>query len=152
MYCYFADHRTPCANASSSGCRAGRLDSSSPQAYADIDVEAFIQTRSAPDGERAFFAIEVRGEYVGYAGLMNLKNSNSVFELGVNIGDRSHWNRGHGKEIVRLLMQYGFGQLDGEIGLTTHQKNNARLHVFGVWIHRAAAMREATLFGDGKLT
>ncbi len=129
------------------------LDSSSPQAYADIDVEAFIQTRSAPDGEKEFFAIEVRGEYVGYAGLMNLKNSNHVFELGVVIGDRSHWNRGHGKEIVRLLMQYGFGQLDGEeIELTTHQKNERAIACFvacGFTVRQR--IREATLFGGQRV-
>jgi RimJ/RimL family protein N-acetyltransferase len=107
------------------------LDSSSPQGYAAIDVEAFIQARSAPDGEKAFFAIEVHAEYVGFAGLMNLRNSNSVFELGVNIGDRNHWNRGCGKEVVRLLLRYGFDQLDGrEIELTTHQGNERAVACF----------------------
>jgi RimJ/RimL family protein N-acetyltransferase len=107
------------------------LDSSSPQAYADINVEEFFQTRLVSDGERAFFAIEVRGEYVGYGGLMNLKNSKKVFELGIVIGDRRYWNRGYGKEIVKLLLQHGFCELDGrKIELTTHQRNERALACF----------------------
>lgn len=124
------------------------LDSSSPQAYADIDVDEFIRARSAPDGEWAFFAMEVRGEYVGYAGLMNLKNSNREFELGAIIGDRSHWNRGHGREIVTLLMQYGFDQLGGqEIELTTHQKNERAIACFlACGFTERQRMPQATLF------
>ena len=125
------------------------LDSSSPQAYADIDVEAFIQARSAPDGGWAFFAVEVRGEYAGYAGLMSLKNPNKVFELGVVIGDRTHWNRGHGKEIVGLLLRHGFEQLDGqEIELTTHQKNERAIACFlACGFTERQRIREATSFG-----
>lgn len=124
------------------------LDSSSPQAYAAIDVDEFIRARSAPNAEWAFFAIEVSEDYVGYAGLMNLKNSKHVFELGVNIGDRNHWSRGHGKEIVRLLVQYGFGQLDGrEIELTTHQKNERAVACFtACGFKERQRIRGATLF------
>lgn len=107
------------------------LDSSSPQAYAAIDVEKFFQTRLASDGERAFFAIEVRGEYVGYGGLMNLKNPTQVFELGIVIGERRYWNRGYGREVVKLLLQHGFCEFDGQkIELTTHQRNERALACF----------------------
>jgi len=107
------------------------LDSSSPQAYADIDVEKFFQTRLVSDGEKTFFAIEVRGEYVGYAGLMNLRNSEQVFELGIVIGNRGYWNQGYGKQIVKLLLQHGFCELDGQkIELTTHQRNERALACF----------------------
>lgn len=107
------------------------LDSSSLEAYAKIDVEEFFQRPSASGGETALFAIEVCGEYVGYANLMKLNDSNRVFELGIAIGDRRHWGRGYGKEAVELLLQHGFSELEGrEIELTTHQKNERALACF----------------------
>ena len=107
------------------------LDSSSPRAYADIDVEKFFRTRLEPDGEKVLLAIEVRGEYVGYGGLMNLKNPKKVFELGIVIGDRRYWSRGYGKEVVKILLRHAFCALEGqEIELTTHQKNERALACF----------------------
>ena len=107
------------------------LDSSSPEAYVAIDVEEFFQTQLVSDDEREFFAIEVRGEYVGYGGLTRLKKPNKVFELGLVIGDRCYWNRGYGKETVQLLLQRGFCGLDArKVELTTHQGNERALGCF----------------------
>ena len=127
------------------------LDSSSLEAYAKIDVEEFFQRPSASGGETALFAIDVRGEYVGYASLMNLKNSNKVFELGIVIGDRRYWERGYGKEVVKLLLQHGFSELDGrEIELTTQQKNERALACFSACGFREQRrVHGATLF-DGQ--
>jgi len=127
------------------------LDSSSLEAYAKMDVEEFFERPSASGGETVLFAIDVRGEYVGYASLMNLKNPNRVFELGIVIGDRCHWGRGYGKEVVKLLLEYGFSELDGrEIELTTHQGNERALACFSACgFSEQRRIYGATLF-DGR--
>jgi RimJ/RimL family protein N-acetyltransferase len=127
------------------------LDSSSLEAHSKIDVEEFFLSPSASGGETASFAIDVRGEYVGYARLMNLKNSNKVFELGIFIGDRRFWGRGYGKEVVKLLLQHGFSELDGrEIELTTHQKNERAVACFSACgFTEQRRVHRATLF-DGQ--
>lgn len=127
------------------------LDSSSLEVYAQIDVEEFFQRPSASGGDTVLFAIDVRGEYVGYANLMHLKNSNKVFELGIVIGDRRHWGRGYGTEVVQLLLQHGFSELEGrEIELTTHQKNERALACFSACGFREQRrIHGATLF-DGE--
>lgn len=124
------------------------LDSSSLEAYAKIDVEEFFQRPSASGGETALFAIDVRGEYVGYANLMNLKNPDRVFELGIVIGDRRSWGRGYGKEVVELLLQHGFSELDArEIELTTHQKNERAVACFSACgFEEQRRVHGATLF------
>ena len=100
------------------------LDSSSPQAYAVIDVEELLEARSASDSDSVRLGIEADGEYVGFCSLMNTSNPNGVFELGVNIGDRRNWNQGLGKDVVRLLLRHGFCDLGAnEIELTTNGKN-----------------------------
>jgi len=128
------------------------LDSSSPQVYAEIDVEEFFQMRFVSGGEReSLLAVEIREEYVGYGGLMNLEKSNKVFELGIVIGDRRYWNRGYGKEIVKVLLQHGFRELDGrKIELTTHQRNERALACFSACgFKEDRRVHGATLF-DGQ--
>jgi RimJ/RimL family protein N-acetyltransferase len=100
------------------------LDCNYPHQYASMDVEALFEQPAKPNPDTAFFAIEVKGEYVGYCGLMHLRHSHRVFELGINIGDPEHWNSGYGKDAVRLLLHYGFHYLGGRrIELTTHEQN-----------------------------
>lgn len=127
------------------------LDSSSPDAYAKIDVEEFFETWTANDESRAPFAIEVDSRYIGYCTLMHLTNSNGVFELGINIGDRRYWNQGYGKEVVKLLLYHGFHQLGGQrIELTTHQKNGRAIGCFlACGFREDKRIREAVVF-DGQ--
>ena len=124
------------------------LDSSSPEAYAEIDVEEFFRRPSRSGGETALFAIDLRGEYVGYASLMNLKNPSKAFELGIVIGDGRYWGRGYGREAVQLLLQYGFSDLGGrEIELTTHQRNERALACFfACGFREQRRIHSATLF------
>jgi len=77
-----------------------------------------------PDENTAWFAIEADGKYIGNCVLMNLKDRFGNLELGILIGDREYWNRGYGREAVRLLLRYGFHYLGSRrIVLTTHAKN-----------------------------
>ncbi len=129
------------------------LDSSSLEAYAKINLEEFFLTPSTSGEETALFAIDVRGEYIGYACLMNLNNIDKVYELGIVIGDRRYWRQGHGKEIVVLLLQHGFSDLDGrEIELTTHEKNERALACFSACgFTEQQRIHNATLFDGHKV-
>jgi RimJ/RimL family protein N-acetyltransferase len=72
------------------------LDSSSPEAYQDLDVENLLKPET--DG---------------------------IYELGINIGNRRYWNQGLGRQTIGLLLQHGFDQLGArEIQLTTNAKND----------------------------
>jgi RimJ/RimL family protein N-acetyltransferase len=107
------------------------LDCNYPHRYAVMDVEAFFESGRQSDSNLASFAIEVDGEYVGYCSLMNLGNPHKNFELGINIGDPSYWNRGYGQDAVKLLLHYGFHYLPGRrIELTTHERNERAMNCY----------------------
>ena len=62
---------------------------------------------------------------------MNLLGRNGNLELGIMIGDRDYWGRGYGREVVRLLLEYGFHYLGARrIALTTHAKNERAIRSY----------------------
>jgi RimJ/RimL family protein N-acetyltransferase len=62
---------------------------------------------------------------------MGLRNRHGTAELGIMIGDRDYWGRGYGREVVRLLLRYGFHYLGlRRIALTTHAKNERAIRCY----------------------
>ena len=47
------------------------------------------------------------------------------------IGDRAYWNKGYGREVVKLLLDYGFHYLGARrIALTTHARNERAIRCY----------------------
>ena len=62
---------------------------------------------------------------------MNLQNRQGNLELGIMIGDRAYWNKGYGREVVRLLLDYAFHYLGARrIALTTHASNERAIRCY----------------------
>lgn len=107
------------------------LDSAYPHVWALARAQAFVEGRMKPDDDLAPFAIEADGQYIGYASLMHLQNRYGNLELGIMIGERAYWGRGYGREVVKLLLHYGFHYLGARrIHLTTHAKNERALRCY----------------------
>lgn len=68
------------------------------------------------------FAIEIRKtspvdeseewQMIGNCGFMDIDHSVRSAEVGLFIGDKSCWNKGYGTEVMRLLLNFGFGTLN----------------------------------------
>jgi len=56
--------------------------------------------------------IEDGWHLIGNLSLMDISNTNRNAELGIMIGDKSHWNQGYGTEAIRLLIDHAFNQLN----------------------------------------
>src|SRR5512136_1426779 len=94
-------------------------------------AQVFYESRAKPDDNLAPFAIEADGKYISHCALMNLHHRYGNLDLTVMIGDRAYWGRGHGREAVKLLLEYGFHYLGARrIVLTTHAKNERALRCF----------------------
>jgi RimJ/RimL family protein N-acetyltransferase len=107
------------------------LDSAPPQVSPPERAQDFYERRTTPDENAAPFAIEADGKYIGYCGLTGLRDRHGNLELGILIGDREYWGRGYGREVVRLLLDYGFRHLGARrIGLTTHAKNERAIRCY----------------------
>lgn len=76
-------------------------------------IEELSTTRA---GTVAHFVIEViKGESavpVGTVGLHGINNKDHNTTFGIAIGDKDYWNKGYGTEAARLLIDYGFEQLN----------------------------------------
>lgn len=100
------------------------LDCGHPRAVPIEHIRADFQNMIKNDPNRAFFAIEADGKYIGDCGLSGLNDPHGSAELGIVIGDRAYWGRGYGREAVRMLVHYGFHYRGlRRIVLTTHAKN-----------------------------
>jgi RimJ/RimL family protein N-acetyltransferase len=107
------------------------LDSTYPRVSPLERAQAFYEGRTREDETIAPFAIEAEGKYIGYCGLRDLQNRDGNLELGIFIGDREYWGRGYGREVVRLLLEYGFHYLGARrIALTTHAKNERAIRCY----------------------
>jgi RimJ/RimL family protein N-acetyltransferase len=100
------------------------LDCAPPRAHPTELIRADYQNLIKDDPNRAFFAIEADGKYIGDCGLGGLSDPHGTAELGIVIGDHAYWGKGYGREAVRLLLHYGFHYRGlRRIVLTTHVKN-----------------------------
>lgn len=107
------------------------LDSSYPRVSAMENAHVFYEKRTTADDNRAPFAIEAEGKYIGYCSLRNLQDRYGNLELGIMIGDRDYWGRGYGRDAIKLLLGYGFHYLGARrIALTTHARNERAIRCY----------------------
>lgn len=107
------------------------LDCAAPRVSSLETAQTFYEIRITFDENAAPFAIETDGKYIGYCGLTDLQNRYGNLELGIMIGDRAYWGHGYGREIVRLLLEYGFHYCGARrIALTTNAKNERAIRCY----------------------
>jgi RimJ/RimL family protein N-acetyltransferase len=70
--------------------------------------------RQHKDRETFNFAIRTLADdrLIGTGGLMNPQRQTRSAELGISIGDPAFWGGGYGSDAVRLLLRYGFLELN----------------------------------------
>ena len=84
----------------------------------------FVGQRHEDHRDVVRMAIEADQQYIGHCSLTGLRDLHGNLELGIVIGDREYWSKGYGREVVDLLLVYGFQALGARrIALTTHEDN-----------------------------
>lgn len=100
------------------------LDGRSPVPTRRERTEDFVGQRYEDDRDVARMAIEADRQYIGHCSLTGLRDPHGNLELGIVIGDRAYWAKRYGREVVELLVGYGFEALGARrIALTTHEDN-----------------------------
>jgi RimJ/RimL family protein N-acetyltransferase len=70
---------------------------------------------SIPAGKEVVFVIEAlddNNKAIGNIGLHRISPKDRCAEFGISIGEKSHWGKGYGTEATRLIIDYGFNQLN----------------------------------------
>jgi RimJ/RimL family protein N-acetyltransferase len=107
------------------------LDSDYPRVSPFESAKSFYDSRTQFNDDIAPFAIEVERKYIGFCTLMHLRNRYGNLELGIMIADRAYWGKGYGREVITLLLKYGFHYLGARrIALTTNAKNVRAIRCF----------------------
>ena len=101
-------------------------DSDPAQLWSEKKLKEFIE-KDADKNENAFrFAIRTLAEdkLIGSVSLWVNSWTHGDTWLGIMIGDRDHWSRGFGTDAMRLIVQYGFIELNlRRITLGLHSYN-----------------------------
>jgi len=63
--------------------------------------------------EDPFFAIETKeGRHIGNTNLFNVQAENRCAELGIMIGEHDCWSKGYGADALRVLLTFGFEEMN----------------------------------------
>ena len=86
------------------------------------EIDWYEDTRANPDN--VLWSIEtLDGRLVGTVELRCTPRAQRA-ELGIAIQDKTQWNNGYGTEAVRLVVDYGFDELElNRVELTTDEEN-----------------------------
>ena len=96
---------------------------------------------------------------IGSTGLHGISPKNHNATFGIAVGEKEYWSRGYGTEAARLLVKYGFEQLNLHrigSGAIAFNERSIRMHLrIGFreegrqrdWIYKNGAYHDHVLFG-----
>jgi RimJ/RimL family protein N-acetyltransferase len=79
--------------------------------------------------DRAFYAIETKkgpapGQHIGNINLFKAQPEEQKCELGIMIGEKSHWSKGYGTDALRTLVRFAFDEMNMQrVELTVYDFN-----------------------------
>ena len=121
----------------------------------EMAEEKYIDGLGA-DRTQANFVIEAiednLGKPIGTIGLVNISPRDHNAGFGIAIGDKDYWSKGYGTEAARLLVNYGFEQLNLHrinSSAIAFNERSARMHK-SVGFKEEGKRREC-IFKNGKL-
>jgi RimJ/RimL family protein N-acetyltransferase len=120
-----------------------------PQSLARLQAE-FDQDAAKGGRDATRFVIEVDGKCIGSCALFNANTTNQTCELGIGIGDKDYWGKGHGRESIRLLLQYAFQYLNyRRVWLRVHGKNERAIRAYRASGFVEEGRQRAHVWSDG---
>ncbi|NLT43555.1 MAG: GNAT family N-acetyltransferase [Anaerolineae bacterium] len=117
-----------------------------------LDAEEHWLEGLSKAGNQEVFAIEtLEGRHIGSVGLHDIHPRYRCAEAGIFIGEREYWNKGYGTDAMRLLLDFGFGQLNlHRIFLHVHAGNQRAIRSYDkCGFVREGLLRQA-VYKDGE--
>lgn len=80
----------------------------------NLDDETDWYESQRKDDTMQNFAMVISPEslHIGSIGLMKINQREQNAELGIMIGDKTHWGQHYGREAIQLLLSFGFNTLN----------------------------------------
>ncbi len=118
----------------------------------DEDMRRYYET-TIQSHENLILAIcdKSTDAHVGNVGLQGIDLLNQSAEFAILIGDKSYWNRGVGKEVMRLIIAHGFSQLNLQRIYCGTAENNAGMQKLALALgFREEGRSRQALYKDGE--
>lgn len=99
-----------------------------PPGLLSLQAEEEAFERDAHDPSLLLWRIALDGAFIGRAFLKEIDWMHRHARSGTWIGDRAHWGRGYGSEVVRLRTAFALGELGLERLETSSMAPNVGMH------------------------
>lgn len=115
------------------------------------DEEHWFEETVRDERHRILAIDTLEGVHIGSIGLHNLDWRNSSAELGIMIGDKNYWSKGYGRDAIRSLLRFGFGELNlHRIFLRVYDFNPRAIRCYeNVGFKHEGVFREAVYINGG---
>lgn len=128
---------------------AGGGDPPYPQSLARLQAE-FDQDAAKGGRDQTRFAIEADGTCIGFCALFHPDATAQTTELGIGIGDKDYWGKGHGRDAVRVLLRYAFRYLNyRKVWLRVHARNERAVRAYRACGFVEEGRQRAQVWSDG---
>ncbi len=103
------------------------LDSDPPRLFSVKKWKEWLEKDlEKSDGDGMFFAIRhlEKDKPIGFIGLFNLFKQHGDTLVAIALGEREHWGNGYGTDAMRIMLRYGFLELNlRRMGLIVFEYN-----------------------------
>ena len=123
-------------------------DSDPAQLWSEKKIKEQIEKRAENNSQSFRFSIRTLADdtLIGGVGLWIGSWSHSETWLGISIGERDYWGKGYGTDAMRLIVQYGFVELNlRRISLGLHAYNERALKSY----QKVGFQLEGRMRGEG---
>lgn len=119
------------------------------QLWSEKKLKDFVEKSDEKQGDRNFrFSIRTLADdtLIGSTGLRLLRETQGDAWLGIFIGEREYWGKGYGTDAMRLIVGYGFAELNlRRITLGLHAYNEHALKSY----QKVGFQLEGRMRGEG---
>jgi len=123
-------------------------DDDPAQLWSEKKLKEFIEKRAENTSKSFRFSIRALEDdaLIGGVGLWVNSWTHAETWLGISIGDRGYWSKGYGSDAMRLILQYGFLELNlRRISLGLHAYNERALKTY----QKVGFQLEGRMRGEG---
>ncbi len=129
------------------------LDDAPPCLWSAKKIQSWFEKDSEEKDETVFqFLIRTLQDerLIGFVGLWDVEWNHGDAEVGIGIGDRESWGKGYGTDAMRVILRYGFTELNLKritLGVFDYNTRAIRSYEKAGFIHEGR-MRKA-VYRDG---
>ena len=88
------------------------LDDEPAQPWSVKKIKEEIDEGPKPDGFPFLIRTLADDRLIGFVGLFGIRWTHGDAWVGIGIGDRQYWGKGYGTDAMRVILRYGFTELN----------------------------------------